>query len=100
MYLNYTPDALNNWSFRLEYYNDPQGWRTGVGGYDLHGTEFFDTALSWQHWLSPQIEFRPEISYWKSFEAKAFNAYNNGSTVLPGTKSEMVEFAADVTIHF
>jgi hypothetical protein len=100
VYLNYTPNPLNNWSLRLEYYNDPQGWRTGVAGYDLKGTEYFDTALSWQHWLSPQIEFRPEISYWKSFEANAFGSSSNGAAASPGTKDFTVLFAADVTVHF
>jgi hypothetical protein len=91
-YLNYTPDPLNNWSLRLEWYDDQFGWRTGTPA------KYFDTSLSWQHWLSPQIEFRPEISYWHSFGNPAFN----GNPVLgvPGNKSDMVEFAADVIIHF
>ncbi len=91
-YLNYTPDALNNFSLRLEYYDDPQGWRTGTAA------KYFDTCLSWQHWLSPQIELRPEISYWHSFDADAFNG--NPSMGIPGNKNSMVEVASDIIIHF
>ena len=93
-YINYTPDALNNFSLRLEWYDDPQGWRTGTGA----ETKYYDTALSWQHWLSPQIEFRPEISYWKSFGTAAFNG--NPTAGIAGDKKDMVEFASDVIVHF
>jgi hypothetical protein len=93
-YLNYSPDPLNNLTLRLEYYDDANGWRTGVGS----AVKYFDTALSWQHWLSPQIEFRPEISYWKSFGTNAFNG--NPARGIAGTKSDMTEFASDVIIHF
>jgi hypothetical protein len=91
-YLNYTPDPLNNWSLRLEWYDDQFGWRTGTPA------KYFDTNLSWQHWLSPQIEFRPEISYWHSFGNAAFNG--NPVAAIPGNKRDMVEFASDVIIHF
>jgi hypothetical protein len=93
-YLNYSPDPLNNYTLRLEWYDDPNGWRTGTGG----STKYFDTSISWQHWLSPQIEFRPEISYWSSFGTAAFNG--NPELGIPGNKKEMVEFASDVIIHF
>jgi len=91
-YINYTPDPLNNWTVRLEFYDDPQGWRTATA------TTYFDTSLSWQHWLSPQIELRPEISYWQSFNAPAFNS--NPSEGIPGNKYNMVEFSSDLIIHF
>ncbi|MGO9545771.1 MAG: outer membrane beta-barrel protein [Rhodomicrobium sp.] len=91
-YLNYTPDPLNNFTLRLEWYDDPNGWRTGTAA------RYADTALSWQHWLSPQIEFRPEISYWHSFDGQAFNG--NPVMGVAGDKNQMVEFAADAIIHF
>jgi hypothetical protein len=93
-YISYTPDPLNNWVVRFEWYDDPQGWRTGTGG----ETKYFDTMLSWQHWFSPQIELRPEISYWRSFGTAAFNG--NFEAGIPGNKKEMAEFASDVIIHF
>lgn len=61
-------------------------------------TKYYETTLRWQHWLSPQIELRPEISYWKSFGTAAFNG--NPSRGIPGNKSDMTEFAADAIIHF
>ncbi len=91
-YVNYTPDSLNNWSLRLEFYDDLDGWRTGVP------TRYWDTGLSWQHWLSPQIEMRPEISYWHSFDANAFNG--DPALGIPGNKNNMVEVASDLIIHF
>jgi hypothetical protein len=46
---------------------DPQGQRTGVV------TNYADAALAWQHWFSPQIELRPEVAYYRSLNADAFN---------------------------
>lgn len=86
-YLNYSPDRLNNFSFRPEIYDDPQGWRTGTGA----PVRYYETTLSWQHYYSPQFEVRPEISYWHSEGAPAFNG---------GTKNDMFMFAADAIIHF
>ena len=86
-YLNYSPDKLNNFSFRPEFYEDPQGWRTGTSA----PVRYYTATLSWQHWSSPQVEFRPEISYWRSVYS---NAFDNG------TKNYTVLFAADTIIHF
>jgi len=86
-YLNYSPDRLNNFSFRPEFYDDPQGWRTGTGA----PVRYYAATLSWQHWYSPQVEVRPEISYWYSAGA---NAFDNG------TKNSTLLFAADMIIHF
>jgi Putative beta-barrel porin-2, OmpL-like. bbp2 len=93
-YLNYTPDPLNNFTLRMEWYYDPQGWRTSTGG----DTKYYETTVSWQHWFSPQIEVRPELSYWHSFGTAAFNG--NPSLGVPGNKKDMVEFAMDAIIHF
>ena len=86
-YLNYSPDKMNNFTFRPEYYSDPNGWRTGTGV----PTDYLDFTLGWQHWFSPQIQIRPEISYWKAYGGTPFNG---------GTKSDMFMFAMDLTIHF
>ncbi|MGD0192259.1 MAG: outer membrane beta-barrel protein [Rhizomicrobium sp.] len=93
-YINYTVDPLNNITFRPEYYYDPQGWRTGTGGY----TQYMEYTLGWQHWLSPQIEFRPELSYWRSFHTRAYNG--DPYAGIPGNKFETTEFASDVILHF
>ena len=92
LYINYSPNKLNNFSLRTEFFMDPQGQRTGVA------TNYTDVALSWQHWLSPQIEFRPEIAYYKSLNALAFNG-NVNAGIAP-TRDWAVIAASDVIVHF
>jgi hypothetical protein len=71
-YLNYKFTPLDNLSFRLEYFNDMQGQRTTVK------TRYVNPAIGWQHWFSPQIEIRPELAYYRSLDAPAFNGnFNN-----------------------
>jgi hypothetical protein len=91
-YLNYSPNKLNNFSMRLEYYDDMEGQRTGIK------TRYLDVAGSWQHWLSPQIEVRPEIAYYKSLDAAAFNG--NANAGIAPNRSYAVVGAADLIIHF
>ncbi len=84
-YINYSPDPLNNFSFRPEIYDDPQGQRTG------YAATYYEFSLGWQHWLSPQIEIRPEIGYYHSDGANAFNA---------GSKNYTLLAASDLIFHF
>jgi len=83
-YLNYSPNHLNNISLRGEYYNDIDGQRTG------YKTKYADVGLGWQHWLSPQIEFRPEFT-WYTSTIPAFNL---------GTETQEKVFSGDVIAHF
>jgi len=92
LYINYSPNKLNNFSIRTEYFNDYYGQRTGVP------TAYTDIALSWQHWFSPQIEMRPEIGYYYSINQPAFNGDANAG--IPPTKNTAVIGAADIIIHF
>ena len=85
VYLNYSPDPLNNFSFRPEIYYDPQGQRTGTPA------TYYDFSIGWQHWLSPQVELRPELGYYRSNGGNAFNA---------GTKNYTVIGATDMIWHF
>jgi hypothetical protein len=50
-----------------------------------------------QHWSSPQIEIRPEVSYYKSLDANAFNG--NANFGIPA-KELRHHRAADLIIHF
>jgi hypothetical protein len=84
-YINYSPDPLNNFSLRPEIYYDAQGQRTGSAA------TYWEVSLGWQHWLSPQVELRPEIGYYQSNGAKAFNV---------GTKNYTLIGASDVIMHF
>jgi hypothetical protein len=83
-YLNYSPDHLNNVSFRGEVYDDLQGQRTG------YKTTYTDVGIGWQHWLSPQIELRPEFTYYTSGIA-AFDL---------GLKKYEKVFSGDVILHY
>ena len=93
LYVNYSPNKLNNFSVRTEYFNDPQGQRTGIA------TAYTDVAFSWQHWLSPQIELRPEVAYYRSISAPAFNGNGAVGTVLPNRDWAVIA-ASDIIIHF
>jgi hypothetical protein len=84
-YLNYSPEPLDNFSFRPELYYDPQGQRTGTPA------TYIAFSLGWQHWFSPQVEVRPEIGYYQSNGAKAFNG---------GTKDYTAILASDLIWHF
>ena len=91
-YINYSPDKLNNISFRPEFYYDMQGQRTGVK------TRYVDFSIGWQHWLSPQIEMRPEIGWYQSLNVNAFNG-NSAAGIAP-SKNATIIGAADVILHF
>jgi hypothetical protein len=91
-YINYSPDPLNNFSFRPEYYADPQGQRTGTPA------DYYEFSLGWQHWFSPQIEMRPEVGYYRAMNATPFNA--NPSHGIAGTKNYTVIGAGDLIVHF
>jgi hypothetical protein len=91
-YINYTPDPLNNISLRPEFFWDKAGQRTGTK------TRYSNLALGWQHWLSPQIELRPEIAYYKSLNGPAFNG--NGNEGIAPNKDHETLVSGDVIIHF
>jgi hypothetical protein len=90
-YLNYSPDPLNNFSLRTEYYHDPQGQRTGTKA------DYYEVTLGWQHWLSPQIELRPEVGYWAA-TANAFNG--DAARGIAPNKNHTFLGAADAIVHF
>jgi hypothetical protein len=91
-YLNYSPDPLDNFSFRPEYYADLQGQRTGTKA------EYYEFSFGWQHWLSPQVELRPEVGYYRSINALAFNA--NPSHFVPADRNYTIFAGGDVILHF
>ena len=66
-YLNYKVSPLDNISFRPEFFDDMAGQRTGVK------TRYANFGIGWQHWFSPQVEVRPEVVYYHSVDASAFN---------------------------
>ncbi len=91
VYLNYSPDPLNNFSIRPEIFFDPQGQRTGTVAH------FHNLAVGWQHWFSPQIEVRPEIAYYHA-SAPAFNGNFNAG--IAADKKTATILSGDITYHF
>ena len=92
MYLNYKPNPLDNISYRAEFVDDKEGQRTGTK------TRYIETGLGWQHWFSPQIEIRPEVSYYKALDAFAFNG--NPNFGIPANRKYAIIGSADIIIHF
>jgi Putative beta-barrel porin-2, OmpL-like. bbp2 len=93
-YLNYKFSPLDNLSFRGEYYDDMQGQRTGTK------TRYVEGGIGWQHWFSPQVELRPEVSYYRSLDAPAFNGNFNANPVIVPSKSYAVVGGIDLIWHF
>jgi hypothetical protein len=91
-YINYQFSPLDNISFRPEFYDDMQGQRTGVK------TRYANFGLGWQHWLSPQIELRPELDYDVSIDKDAFNG--NPTRGVAPDKNYTLLGAMDVIIHY
>ena len=91
LYVNYSPNKLNNFTLRTEFFMDPQGQRTGIV------TNYVDAALAWQPWFSPQIEMRPEIAYYRSLNADAFNG--NAAAGIPPSRNWAVIAASDLIIR-
>jgi hypothetical protein len=91
-YLNYKPTPLDNISYRAEFYDDQQGQRTGTK------TRYVETGIGWQHWFSPQIEIRPEFTYYRSLDGFAFNG--NSNLGIPATRNYALIGSADIIIHF
>ena len=60
-------DAL---TWRIEYMNDIKGQRTGFQ------TQYFETLLSWAHWIGNTIIIRPEVRFERAFDRPA---YDNGT---------------------
>jgi putative OmpL-like beta-barrel porin-2 len=91
-YVNYRITPLDNISYRAEFVDDLQGQRTGTR------TRYVETGIGWQHWFSPQIEMRPEVSYYRSLDAFAFNG--NFNLGIPPNKNYAIIALSDIIIHF
>ncbi len=99
-YVNYSWDALNNLSFRVEFFNDNSGQRTGVRD------QYLNYAVGWQHWLSPTVTLRPEFAVYNALQRKSFNRNGQGNVIGGpnglGTATAMSEaiLSADLIWHF
>ena len=90
-YWNYQPTPRDNISLRTEWFDDTVGQRTGAAAV------YEDLGLGLQHWFSPQIELRPEVTYyWASKPAFNGDAF---AGIAPNKKTEAV-LSGDVIFHF
>jgi hypothetical protein len=92
-YLNWSPNPLNNVSLRTEYYDDEQGQRTGFAAV------YYEVGLGWQHWLSPQIELRPEFTWYHSSKT-AFNNASQAETQVGTPRKDERVLSGDIIVHF
>jgi hypothetical protein len=87
--LNYTMfQILNNRNYltlRNEWWNDEDGERSGFrSNYSSH-------AIGWSHQVNDLLMIRPEIGYYHSYNASAFDL---------GSRASMVMAGLDVTLRF
>ena len=68
-YLNIELDPANMVSIRNEFYNDVQGQRTGFA------TRYSSHTIGLTHWVSQDLEIRPELRYERAYD---FPAYDGG----------------------
>ncbi|UPG94424.1 outer membrane beta-barrel protein [Luteibacter aegosomatissinici] len=69
-YINVEINPTNMFSFRNEWYNDQKGQRTGFA------TRYTSHTLGMTHWVSPDLEIRPEVRYERSYDASAYDKGN------------------------
>jgi hypothetical protein len=88
--LNYTEINLDRWNYisiRNEFDADLKGQRTGFQ------TQYSTHTIGWCHYIrqTPDLQFRPEISYDRAYNARAFDA---------GARKNQFLLAADLLIRF
>ena len=86
--VNYTMFQVSKrdyFTVRNEWWRDERGERSGFAStYSSH-------TVGWSHQLSDVLMLRPEIGYFHSYEAKAFDL---------GKKNYLWQFGVDVTMRF
>ena len=84
-YVNVELNPANMISIRNEWYNDEKGQRTG------YATKYTSHTIGMTHWVSADIEIRPEIRYEHSYDVPAYDG---------GKKSNQTTALVDLILHF
>jgi hypothetical protein len=84
-YFNVELNPANMVSFRNEWVNDEAGQRTGFA------TRYMSSTLGLTHWLTPDVELRPELRVERSLD---LNAYDGGR------KNHQAAALFDVIFHY
>lgn len=66
-YVNLELSARDMLSIRNEFYNDEKGQRTG------YATRYSEHTVGLTHWVSQDLEIRPELRYDRSYDAPAYD---------------------------
>ena len=86
--LNYTMLGISKrdyFTFRNEIWVDEDGERSGFA------SKYSSHTIGWSHQLSDVLAIRPEIGYYHSYDAKAFDL---------GRKNYLWQFGVDMTVRF
>jgi len=84
-YVNVQLNPTNMLSIRNEWYDDMKGQRTGFA------THYSSHTIGMTRWLTPDIEFRPELRYEHSWDVAAYDG---------GRKNHQAVALADLIFHF
>ena len=84
-YVNIELDPANMLVVRNEWYKDEVGQRTGFA------TRFTSHTVGMTHWVSPDLELRPEIRYEHSYDLAAYDG---------GRKRSQSTALFDAILHF
>src|SRR5262249_6981995 len=84
-YVNIELNPANMLVVRNEWYKDEVGQRTG------YATRYTSHTIGLTHWVSQDIELRPELRYEHSYDVKVYAR---------GTKSSQATALFDVILHF
>lgn len=84
-YLNVAVNPKNMLSFRNEWYNDQKGQRTG------YATRYTTHTLGMTHWVTQDLEIRPELRYEKSYDVAAYDG---------GRKDNQLSAIVDAIWHY
>jgi hypothetical protein len=84
-YFNVELDPKNMISFRNEFYNDQKGQRTG------YPTKYTSHTLGMTHWVTQDLEIRPEIRYDRSYDVNAYDG---------GRKDYQATAVVDAILHY
>ncbi|PPU94245.1 outer membrane beta-barrel protein [Xanthomonas albilineans] len=84
-YVNIQLDSKNMLSIRNEFFNDHVGQRTGFA------TRYSEHTIGLTHWVSQDLEIRPELRYEKAYDFPAYDA---------GHKSHQTTALLDAILHF
>jgi len=84
-YLNVELNGHNMMSFRNEWYNDQKGQRTGFA------TRYSSHTLGMTHWVSQDLEIRPELRYDHAYDVPAYDR---------GDKRSQFTALVDVILHY